>query len=204
MANSRCPACRSAPNELGLGVRKELVLWPRDSSTGRPGRRAAAAARAGAGEAVVEPGHARRPKLSPLVRRAQALLARMGFKAEVRIPSNPRFPFLEFRFAAALHFLQLDEEDADFLQVSRVHDLHPDLRPDEMTALRAAHAAQAALKVVKVFIGRETSFVEFQAPVFLAGHRPNAGVLGRCLEVLGRAAVEFRNRLGYEGKEARA
>jgi len=140
---------------------------------------------------------------TPLVRRTRALLIREGFRPDL-LPGDPQFPVLYFRDEGARYYLQFDADDSDFVQVSMACELPKARRPDELTALRIAHSLQGSTKLVKVWLGPGASFVEFQAPLFLGGHRFGPELLRRCIGVVRHAAGDFWNRLLLVNPSARA
>ncbi len=128
-----------------------------------------------------------------VARRTRAFLARQGYAPEIH-DEDCRFPVLSIRHEGTRFLVQLDERDDDFFQLSLRYRL-PEPRPAELTVLRLVHELQHEHKVVKVWLGPERSFVEFQAPLFLGGRRLGTDLLQRCIALLRHTAGEFSDRM---------
>jgi hypothetical protein len=131
----------------------------------------------------------RSSRRKPLARRTFELLVAAGFQPRY-VRQKPPFEMFVFDHEGGRFFVQLDAEDDDFLQLSLACTL-PTPRPVELAALRAAHDVQGSRKLVKVFIGRDLEFVEFQAPLLLGGYRLRPELLRECMDMLRAAADAF-------------
>jgi hypothetical protein len=137
-----------------------------------------------------------------VARRTRAFLERNGYAPEIH-DEDSRFPTLSFHQEGTRFLVQLDEKDGDFLQLNlRYRLLEP--RPDELGVLRVVHDLQHEHKLVKVWLGPERSFVEFQAPLFLGGRRLGNDLLQRCIALLRHTAAEFSDRIWAAAPHAQA
>jgi hypothetical protein len=132
---------------------------------------------------------ARSARRKPLARRIHDLLVAEGFRPRL-IRQAPPFEMFTFDHEGDRFFVQLVADDEDFLQLNLAYRL-PEPRPTELTALRAAHDLQGSSKLIKIFIGRNREFVEFQAPLLLGGHPLRRELLRRCMSMLRAVAGQF-------------
>ncbi len=135
----------------------------------------------------------RSSRRKPLARRTFELLVAEGYQPRL-LPQEAPSQLLTFDHGGDRFFVQLDARDEDFFQVSLVRPL-PIPRPTELAALRAAHDLQGSVKLVKIFIGREREFVEFQAPLLLGGNRVRPEIFRRCIGMLRSIAGAWATNL---------
>jgi hypothetical protein len=135
----------------------------------------------------------RSSRRKPFAQRTLDVLVAEGLQPTY-VRQAPPFEMFVFHHKGDRFYVQLDKRDDDFLQLSLAYAL-PAPRPVELAALRAAHDLQGSSKLVKIFLGRDLEFVEFQAPLLLGGHRLRPKLLADCMSLLRSVAEAFRMSL---------
>lgn len=138
----------------------------------------------------------------PTCRQVLDLLAEEGYRPHLR-PGEGTWSVIEFKREGRLHLVRISHGDPDFLQLC-LGFLFDEPVPDAAEILRAGHDAQAAAKVVKLYVDPELRWYEWQAELFLCGQPLTALHLERCLAALRRAAADFDERLRVDAPRARA
>ncbi len=119
----------------------------------------------------------------------RALLAEEGYRPRRAADENDPST-IYFKVEGNTFLIRTVEGDPGFVAVCTGFGLE-DATRDELTLLRAAVELQNEMKVVKLYIPRDLTFVEAQLELFLDGKPLSGELLDRCITTLRATCKKF-------------